>query len=1688
MYVKPFEDFMVERFLLSIRNDIQAGARYQFKSTDDENSQKLFQALDAAAEQQSLDFNKQPLKIISVNGINLIPVLQGTEGIGFTENYISHLRDMVAGQNGIFKNTALVYIHNSMLDTLINSAIDLASDGQIWSPKVFQAELATVIKVKFANTVLANCLLDDQLNAIVGEAASVFGFASLYKSFSEGKIDFVELGLFPDPFLLTMNGQANQLRRRLDENRTLRQEIEFCVTNYGDQLENALTKFSEKFIKSNFDDLKWKTLDFGKYQAELESNKAPKLVLESFDVECESYELRARSATKAGQRDNSLLINYNPATKKIVLTMLFAGSDLSKSQVKITAPGNDILYTMEVTRPNGKYAYSVEIKPQKKVSFFTVEIKRDNRAEEHKFRCLLVEDQLFDFSEIKTKFKVEPAKSILTLQLEETKVQISKHSELTWTLESTLDVIDSSIYGIVDFEQIENQSDIIQFKINNAGSEITVNIEGASAESGLATPLLFDKERYQKLFRDEGNAEYSNSKRRVIIDNSEHILAGVRAQLIDFEYSMVKDQILYQGQVEPFALADIKDCYPKLQNAYRNLYNYYETHNTLPSLCAWGPIYQSTVQNVLDEFEEALESIKLNNVLSAHERKLLHIGCHVTSEGKERLSPIHPLVLAYHIQLVRKIVEEKNELESSSFYELPDVTLDRLVTSGLLPYVYHSDTDYSNLQPVRENQFWIEIIPQRKSSNHYVRKLVRDKLLEFTTAYTRLFETGKNSKLMVNAVNQGYARELFLGIVDFFKAQGVESGCALHVNFYDPTQVYNYFDEFADSGQYANANRLIGGRNNVIRSETDALTDFIRTQLTYSKFSAPSNSSEMSYAHLAFFKNDVPVDKQDVNIDNQLSGVLANGLICGEAAETKGSSYFTAFGLRNVDTTHIQSLRLARYLGMLWKPSRHPNAQYLGTGIGLAVTTGFKDLLTCSYDSALWTTIIDPKVTLDFFASQKDVVLIHYSDQYTSSAGYDAITVTKQVELFQRLIKADSSTGSEHLLAEFNAFNGEWLLKMMTSSPKDRKEKHGIIGAYKFVRSILHKSDICWVPLSVAEIIRVSGNVGLRMSESDFSRRMAGYRKGAISDDVLFVGFHESGMYLLPLEVKTGARPDTEYAVEQASELKRYLIEILRPRTLAGQMFRSLFSRQVFIQLEKFQLYKVLVSACSDELIENRQYWLRGDYEIKDLENYPDGFTLSHIDSDCCFTPAFKLHSKNILQIELPYSLLGTLIAADTESTLNTFVSTCNVPKQFLLSGTHGIYSDAVSTPLVTNADQGPKAELVTNHALIENESLSPGDATHPHILFGHDLQNGSPLYWEPTNTSKFMNTNTGIIGTMGTGKTQFTKSLVTQLVTSKPNGKETAPIGFLIFDYKSDYVDDEFTSINQAKHLRLHKLPFNPLSLFGSMPMLPLHTANAFSGTLSKAFGLGQKQQLRLRNIILEAYDQAGISKSDSSTWSKPCPTIAMVWDIFLNKEKVEEDSLYAALDSLATYEFFEADPTAVSSLYDILDGVVVIELAGYSTQIQNLIVALTLDLFYAQMQKHGKPTVKGHHRQVTKMILVDEADNFMKEDFDSLRKILKEGREYGVGAILSTQEITHFKTGENNYASYILTWIVHRVSEIKNADVKALFNKDDKSDQDRLMEEIRKLEKHHSLYVDGDKKILKMRDHAFWELNLNM
>lgn len=1676
MSVRPFESYLIDVFLEWASDKSQPGFRYQFQSPDHNNARALYDAY-LAKTTGTITAPGVELPFIMCGGTKLIPVLHGENGKGFSENYISHLRDRVASRTAEFSDCALLIIHNSKLDTIINSAEDLAADGRAWHPEVLVRRLKDLSQTHPGNRQLLGCLLDDQLHYVVSEGATVFGFAPLYQAIAEGTIQLSKLGLFEDPMIASLNNLA-QIRKRLEENRELRDRLEFETENYADQIEDRFRDdFGAKFIRDHFvDSQDWKSLNYGDFKQELDTNRTQSLTLEAVDNADGNLIERAKSASKAGRKDLSLLLELSNDAIEGRFEIVFLASDVTESELKVSQSSIDKdVIGFKVNRSGGRRSRVQVWAPfSGEPVFFTLTLSRRARVENHQFRCLFLRQGAFFVDGFKNFFRVEPHVKRVTLQMEANRLTIAADDGPSFASEDPHDVIDNTVYSSVDFARQANASEKIGFQIAHGDQRLSFNIEGAAAEESITVPLLYDRDRYARLFQDDDyRAEFGANGNRLVIDNRESVVAGVRQLLLTREAMMVTQRILHQSDKGQVRLEELGEIDVDLHAAFRAWFAYLSDRRTSPSLVSWGPQYRELTKAVTQAYERALSRIPRDTVLSEAFKRLLRVGM-AEYDGKEFITPFHPLNLSYHLQLVETIVADR-QAGHDSFATLPDVTRERLTAAGLIPYIFDGANTVAHVSAMRENACWLELIPQKESSFTYVRNLVRDKLTEFTQAYERLFSAGPRSTLILNVINMGPARELFLGLTDYFKKHR-DDACAVHVNCYDDQVLFNEFDAFAEcvSSQALRETYQLGRGG--VHDDADLLIDLIRSRLTYSKFKTPKEDEQLAYAHLAFFRNNTPVDIRPVPVENALSGVLCDGLIAGESAENIENAYFSRFGLRNVDVEPYQTLRLARLVGTLMRPARETNSPYVGMGVGLAASTEFRDLLSRSYDSALWTTIIDPKVTLDFFTSQLDVVLIHYSDQYTSSAGYDAITVTKQVDLFRRLL------GKESLLSEFNAFNGEWLLKMLTANENTRKERRGIIGAYKFVRSLLMDADITWVPLSVAEMVRVSGNVGLKMGGSDFSRGVQGYTRGAISDDVLFVGFRDEHMYLLPLEVKTGARPDYDKAVEQARELKRYLRDhILGPDTMASKLYRGLFVRQVLMQVEKYRLYGVLSDADLRHLSTRREWWLKGNYRLAELSDYPAGVVVAHLDSETCFD-SFYRKDEDVLLIDLPIGLLDSLIDAASVEQIRALRVQCQVPTEYLL--TDASYASNVVAVSDEEAHV-PAPAVVTPSVEVTPVAVVSAANGNLRIRVGENATSQQTLYWEPTNTARFMNSNAGIIGTMGTGKTQFTKSVVTQLMRNMSQNVNAAPIGLLIFDYKSDYIDDAFIQATNARKFQLSRLPYNPLSLFGDKPMLPLHTAAGFAETMTRAYGLGTKQQMKLESLIVQCYANVGIHSHDKASWSKTAPTIEDVWQLFLKQDKVEEDSLYAALRKLAAFEIFEPDSTKATSLYDLITGVTVVELAGFSSEIQNLVVALTLDLFYAQMQKRGKPDIVGDFRQITKMILVDEADNFMSQDFPALRRILKEGREYGVGVILSTQDITHFKTAENDYSSYILSWVVHRVSQIKNADVKAIFNKDDKGDQEQLMEVIRKLDKHFSLFIDGEKRIQKMRDSTFWELS---
>ncbi len=1692
MYEKPFEAFLVEKLKNWLALRIQPGTRYQFRSPDPENTQKLVEQLFACRD-GTISIEGHELSFLEIGGVRLLIAghQEQVDVIGgcYTENYISMLRDRVAGKMDECENTSLLIVHNSLLDTLLSSALDLGAGDSVWSSLTIKDHLASLIKTGVQAQVVSHCLLDHQARFITEDGSSMFGFRHLYDAIVKGgDLRFDELGLFND-FAVIHNSNQKQVERRLEANWELRTEIEIAVEHYPNELEERLTRFGEKFIKKHFGEkveTPWRELEYGDFIAEIKKQKQQTLEFEGLDSKTCLVHQRNKKENEAGLRDKHLIVVVPSGMPNFEFAIRFFGLRLEKNELQIQ-PASVAKQLDLKHNPRGlKTKFTVSGVCSHEPVYFSLKLNRDRSNEKYSFHCMVVREGMFHLDPFLNHYLINRGKNAVVLQAEQQVLPINSARTEILTLKDSGQSIPISSAGFIDFQQLYEESDEVRFTLCNGATELLVLVEGEANKESLHLPLFLDQGRFSLLFaNDDYNGIYRRSKATVVLDNQESEPLFLRKKLLLAESFFVDDELISwdesTGKGLPARALEAVDS--ELYQSYVALLTYLKERKTLPSLASWGPALVGAMRGFIAEYARYLEKIPKGQTLSSKDSPVINLG-YAILEGRKYFTPFHPLVLAYFINLVDAIKEDGDK---RSFRRLPEVTRRRLTPRGLIPYLYDHQHGFGYTQVVAENPFWLEIVPQQETSFDFVSPLVRHKIEEFTSTFAQLFQQVDDAPLLINSVNNRSNRELFLGILGYYQDY-LEKCLHIHVNLYDDELVDTEFDLFAEMGLYDEIKDRYRLDKGQARRNADTIIDLLRTRLTFSKY-RNADQQEQTYAHLTFFKNNRKVEPVNNNIDDHLSGVACDGLLNGESSRSENGRYFTAFGLKGVDYEDKPHLKLAKLVGSLARPAQSHNDVYHDhSAISLAVSDDFKDLLNRSYDSSVWTTIIDPKVTLKFFESTKGVILIHYSDQYTSSSGYDAITVTKRVELYKNMIE----DGGHNLISEFNAFNGEWLLKLMTDPEKEKKAKRGIIGAYKVVAAMLEQSDITWIPMSVAEMIRVAGNIGLAMSDSDFSRYNRNLRKGAISDDILFAGFKDNRLYLLPVEVKTGSRPDFTKARNQALELKRYMEQdLLGDDTLESRLYRGLFIRQILMQVEKYQLYNVFADNYFDAFMANREAWLSGEYEIAQVPDYPQGMVIAHIDTASCFAESYEV-KEEVLQVELPMGILDTLVNTPHQQLKTDIVDkrVMQIPDQYFLRVfdaevselDEGAYGDSVLQG--TELDDTPQVLPQSDQSA--QPSIDVPQSSEPlRVQFGSDVQSGDPVFWEPTNTELLFNTNTGIIGTMGTGKTQFTKSLITQLYRNQHQNVAGKPIGILIFDYKADYVKEDFVQATNANVFDLYRLPFNPFALFGDRPMQPVHTANLFRSTLAKAFGLGKKQQNKIRTLVMDAYQNAGITPQDRSSWKKPVPTLRDVWERYQDQEKVEQDSLHAALDDLMSFEILEPDSSKTESLYDLIDGVTVINLSGYDPQIQNLVVALTLDLFYTQMHQQGSSKLDGKYRQISKMVLVDEADNFMSQNFESLKKILKEGREFGVGTILSTQELTHFKTGENDYSSLILSWIIHQVANIKSQEVKAIFNVQSKLDEEAHMRHIRKLEKHFSLYVDGKKSIKKIEDLAFWRIS---
>lgn len=364
-------------------------------------------------------------------------------------------------------------------------------------------------------------------------------------------------------------------------------------------------------------------------------------------------------------------------------------------------------------------------------------------------------------------------------------------------------------------------------------------------------------------------------------------------------------------------------------------------------------------------------------------------------------------------------------------------------------------------------------------------------------------------------------------------------------------------------------------------------------------------------------------------------------------------------------------------------------------------------------------------------------------------------------------------------------------------------------------------------------------------------------------------------------------------------------------------------------------------------------------------------------------------------------------------------------------------------------------------------DEVPHGDSSGVVLRVGHSANAFEPREFSLNISNTQLNQlNIGVVGDLGTGKTQLLKSLIYQISASTESNRGIKP-KFLIFDYKKDYSNPDFVNATNAKIVK----PFHlPLNLFDTSNIVEtnipwLDRFRFFADVLDKIYsGIGPVQRDKLKNAVRSAYEFAGGQGKQ--------PTIYDIHSCYRDILNGKSDSPMAIIDDLVDMEIFTRDESEIIPFSEFLDGVVVVSLdsMGQDDRSKNMVVAIMLNMFYESMLKTPKREFIGTNpqlRAVDSYLLVDEADNIMRYEFDVLRKLLLQGREFGAGVILASQYLRHFKGNVTDYKEPLLTWFIHKVPNITAQELASLGLA---ARLDEVVQSIKGLPNHHCLYKSYD------------------
>lgn len=298
-------------------------------------------------------------------------------------------------------------------------------------------------------------------------------------------------------------------------------------------------------------------------------------------------------------------------------------------------------------------------------------------------------------------------------------------------------------------------------------------------------------------------------------------------------------------------------------------------------------------------------------------------------------------------------------------------------------------------------------------------------------------------------------------------------------------------------------------------------------------------------------------------------------------------------------------------------------------------------------------------------------------------------------------------------------------------------------------------------------------------------------------------------------------------------------------------------------------------------------------------------------------------------------------------------------------------------------------------------------------ILMGVDAETDEEVFWNPSPADGAANPHMLILGESGFGKTYAICCLLTELAQQRTPS--------LVFDYGQGFAVESLPRQfgEYAKPIELQAsregIAINPLQLFPSDIHGPVNVAQRVADTFQRVYSqIGVQQHAILRQAVLDVMIDAGIMPGSRASWGYCPPAFASLQEKLQtyaenpsHPQRRIASSVASHISTMFVFNTFLDNGLSLNWREMLKSGghVFVIQLKGLEHSLERAVTAFLLWNLMGFIESVGP----GPRRC---FVVLDEAHKLALVPGSPAEKLLREGRKFGLGLILASQQPEDFSS----------------------------------------------------------------------------